>query len=126
MTEQYAQQSINIEEGVAINRQTPNNTPLLITLGELTANGSSLIVFIEGGGSDPAAPDSHSYVTHAFCIFGRIGGTTAENSQSITTNADGDAVTVAFNVTGDVCQLSITGPNRAYDHRLTVVASVII
>lgn len=126
MTEQYTQGSINIQEGIAINRQTPDNTPLLVTLGELSANGSSLIVFIEGGGSDPAAPNTNNYLTHAFCIFGRAGGTTAENSQSITTTTTGVGSTIAFNVTGDICQLSITGPNNAYDHRLTVVASVVI
>lgn len=124
MTEQYGQESINLGESIFINRSTPNNTPILITLGTLSVNGSSLFIFIEGGGSDPAAPNTNNYVTLMRGIFVRQGGTTSEGSQVIATTAVGAAVTLAFNVTGDNCELSITGPNSLYNHRLAVTASI--
>ena len=119
MTEQYAFDAINMRGIQPINRTTPDATPLLVLLDSLTGDGQSLTVFINGGGSDPAAPDVNNYVVTAQTTFTRDAGVVSIGTPSISVTVAGAAVAFAFTFAGDLCQLSITGPAFPYNHRLS-------
>ena len=118
MTDSYNQDNINLRDASPISVQTTDITPLLVSLGALTADGDSLTVNIYGGGSAPDDIVGTSYSMVARATFVRDAGVVVVGAVSI--SIDGAGATFGFAVDGDICQLSITGPAVTVNHRLKV------
>lgn len=128
MTEQYLQGAIQQRPVTPINIQTPDATPVIVTLDVLTQDVTSAVVTIAGGGSDPAAPNTNNYVTFGQVIYERttlvsLGSNTLTAGISVT----GAAVTVVPLADGTAANrmlIEITGPAFPYNHRL--LATVVL
>ena len=118
MTDSYNQDNINLRDASPISVQTTDVTPLLVSLGALTADGESLTVSIYGGGSDPADLAATNYNMTARVTFIREAGVVSVGAGDIATAGAG--ATFSFAVDGDTCQLEITGPATTVNHRLKV------
>ena len=123
MTDSYNQSGINLQPFTPIVVTTPDITAVLVTLGTIV-DGQSLNVTLEGGGSNPADPNTDNYTVDigAVATFTRFGGTGAGTLGPIALLQAGGPVVLAFafvdTATETTCQLSITGIATPYNHNL--------
>lgn len=134
MTLQYDQDNINLRDASPISVNTPDITPVLVTLDVLTGNGQSLAVNLFGGGSapvsagNPGGVNANNYsLTTGDAIFTREAGVGALVPAGIVVlNFTGVPAVLTFLVDdvttpgSTICQLSIVGPAFEYAHRLKV------
>ncbi len=123
MTEQYTPGGINPLTNQPVALQTLDAVAVLVTLGALTQDGTSLLVEVVGGGSGSVAPGTNNYVVIARAIFTRVAGTIAVGSLGVTVNNTGLFAIIGFavDVPNALAQLSITGPALVYNHRFKVI-----
>lgn len=129
MTEQYLQSAIQQRAYTPVNIQTPDATPVIVTIDVLTQDVTSAVVTVMGGGADPAAPNTNNYVTFGQVIYERTGLVSfASNTLTAGITVTGAAVTVVPLADGTAANrmlIEITGPAFPYDHRL-LVSTVLI
>ena len=118
MTEQYFLETINSENEAVITSQTPDATPIAFTIGELTLDGTALQTTLNGLGADPSDPNTSNYQVAGSCLFTREAGVVSAAIVSGPTVTGPAAVALAWTVSGDACQITLTPLAVPMNHNL--------
>lgn len=125
MTEQYAQQQINVMGWIPVFVTTPDANPLDVVLGSLTVDGSSMVLHPHGGGSLPSDVNGQNYNIVGFAFAGRAGGVVTIRDSLNVGGFAGVPPAITVVAVGDNVVLRITTGNPLpYNHRLKFLRTV--